>query len=170
MARPCTICAHAARVDIDRAILRAESVRVIGTRFGTTANAVQRHKAHVAGLVVAVLDKPGPPPPSMGEQLQGIDVRAEMLWCISEAKRLGGIIETSGDPVNALKKLTEVMRVVGTLGKFVELSRGAEAATRAIDVRSKNWLEHFQSPREALAWLETEGIPALRAAAAKDGA
>ena len=40
----CVICEHPQRTAIDRAIMAGDSLRDIGTMFGTDKNAVQRHK------------------------------------------------------------------------------------------------------------------------------
>jgi len=42
--RPCTICTHPRRVEIDRALLDGESYPTIAKRFGVSAGALGRHK------------------------------------------------------------------------------------------------------------------------------
>jgi hypothetical protein len=168
MPRRCTVCAHGARVDIDRAILRGDSARAIAARFGVGEKAVRAHGANHVTRAAVALTAPGPAPPSMVEQARALDLRAEVFWCVDQAKAIFAKAETAADLPSALRAIREVRGVLALLGKYAELARGAEAATRAVDVRGKNWLEHFQTPRDALAWLESEGIPALRAAAAEE--
>ena len=45
MPRSCTVCAHEARTEIDRALVAGETFRHIAARFDTSTGALQRHKA-----------------------------------------------------------------------------------------------------------------------------
>ena len=45
MPRTCTVCKHAQRDDIDRALVSGEPLRSIAERFGASATALHRHKA-----------------------------------------------------------------------------------------------------------------------------
>ena len=45
MPRSCSICAHDARAEIDRALVAGEPFRHIAARFHTSTGALQRHKA-----------------------------------------------------------------------------------------------------------------------------
>ena len=48
MSRPCSICSHSERLEIDRLILRGESYRKIAERFGLSTGSISRHKeAHI---------------------------------------------------------------------------------------------------------------------------
>ena len=48
MARPCSICTHPERLEIDRLLLRGESYRKIAERFGLSTGSISRHKeAHI---------------------------------------------------------------------------------------------------------------------------
>jgi hypothetical protein len=53
MARPCTICSHAQRADIDRAIANGTSLRDIAGQFGIAKSVVFRHRTHIADRVAA---------------------------------------------------------------------------------------------------------------------
>ncbi len=43
----CTVCAHPERAAIDAAVLAGGSKRAVATQYGLSAEAVQRHKAHI---------------------------------------------------------------------------------------------------------------------------
>lgn len=47
MPRTCTICSHPERTAIEKALLAGTSLRDIARRFGTTKDALDRHKAHI---------------------------------------------------------------------------------------------------------------------------
>lgn len=52
MARPCTICQHPRRADIDKALLNRETVTSVAAQFGVSAPALFRHQArHLAELL-----------------------------------------------------------------------------------------------------------------------
>src|SRR5215467_5135676 len=53
MPMTCKVCGHKKRLEIDRALLEGQSLRVIARRTGTTASSLQRHKAeHLARSLV----------------------------------------------------------------------------------------------------------------------
>ena len=73
MPRRCTICEHAQRQDIDKALVSGESLRSLKARFGVSASALSRHrKSHLAPLLAQVAsghETAGPaPPPSNGHK------------------------------------------------------------------------------------------------------
>ena len=48
MSRPCSICSHSERLEIDRLLLRGESYRKIAERFGLSMGSISRHReAHI---------------------------------------------------------------------------------------------------------------------------
>ena len=52
MPRICSICSHAERAEVDRAIVHGQPYRVIAGRFGLSKSAVERHAGeHVASLI-----------------------------------------------------------------------------------------------------------------------
>src|SRR5262245_19357362 len=60
MARPCTICEHPQRAEIDHALVRGESYRNAAVRFGISAPALFRHRAtHLPELLAAARERAG---------------------------------------------------------------------------------------------------------------
>ena len=48
MSRPCSICSHSERLEIDRLLLSGESYRKIAKRFGLSTGSISRHReAHI---------------------------------------------------------------------------------------------------------------------------
>ena len=52
MPRTCTICGHAERETIDKALIAKEAYRHIASQFGTSTAALQRHQPHLRGDLV----------------------------------------------------------------------------------------------------------------------
>jgi hypothetical protein len=44
MARPCSVCKHPQRQDIDQAIINSESVEILSKRYSVTVSSLYRHK------------------------------------------------------------------------------------------------------------------------------
>jgi len=51
MARPCTVCSHLKRAEIDEALLGRTSIRDVARQFEVGRNAVDRHRSHVGTLL-----------------------------------------------------------------------------------------------------------------------
>lgn len=99
MARPCTICEHARRAEIDRALVAGETFRHIAAHYGLSTGALQRHKSEHLPLVVAAGVKATKPAHARAlaaqtaakrdaEQVEALDIFAELRECLAEAKRL----------------------------------------------------------------------------------
>jgi len=58
----CKICSHPQREAIDRAIVAGDSLRKIGTMFGTDKNAIKRHKDNCMKRVLPAISAPVPVP------------------------------------------------------------------------------------------------------------
>ena len=108
------------------------------------------------------------PPAEIGEQrARAIDLRAEVLWCVSEAKRLGRAAEAGEDLPTALHAVHQVRAVLELLARYARLEQGAQLASQGT---SGGMLERFGSATAALAWLREEGLALLEREAAAEGA
>jgi hypothetical protein len=58
----CVVCEHPQRTAIDRAIMAGDSLRDIGTMFGTDKNAIKRHKDICMKRTLPALAAPAPVP------------------------------------------------------------------------------------------------------------
>jgi len=52
LARPCSICTHSARAEIDAKIVSGETFRTIADEYGVSESALKRHKKHISEAVV----------------------------------------------------------------------------------------------------------------------
>jgi hypothetical protein len=108
MPRVCTICRHAQRPAIDRALVSGEPYRHIAERFGTSATALTRHKAdHL--------------PAALAKAHEASEVAAadDLLGQIQELRRkaieLLGKAEKAGDYRTALMGIREARACIETL-------------------------------------------------------
>ncbi len=102
MPRPCTICGHPEREAIDKALVASESYRNIAVRFGTSAAALQRHKAeHIPALLATARQRQGEASAMHGQHLvdqaqaqqdledaHALDVMAELQRCFERVNLL----------------------------------------------------------------------------------
>lgn len=54
MARPCTVCNHPRRGEIDAAIAAKRTSRTIGSEYNVSKAAVLRHKPHIADMIAEI--------------------------------------------------------------------------------------------------------------------
>jgi DNA-binding CsgD family transcriptional regulator len=88
----CSVCVHAEREAIDRAILDGESNRQIADRFGVGRMMVQRHKPHIAGALVQAQEvKEVARADTLLDQVQDLNRRA--LAILARAEEGGDVRE-----------------------------------------------------------------------------
>lgn len=98
MARSCTICAHSKRAEIDAALARGESQRSIASRYGSSQASVDRHRPHVAKLL--------------------LQARQERL--IAPARTLDGLITESHADLNDAREWARAAEDASTMAKLVQ--------------------------------------------------
>ena len=111
MARPCTVCGHPQRAEIDRLLLTGNvKVQTIATEFGVHWRALYRHKAH---LVQTLGLAPQAPTVADADSLlaQLTDLQERTLAILTNA-------EHGDDKALALKAITEARRNLELLGKL----------------------------------------------------
>lgn len=91
MARPCTVCNHASRADIDKALVDGLAFRAIAERFEVGRHALHSHKRQHLGRMLAkvahqVEAAVGREATSQG--LGAIDVYAELYRCFERVNKL----------------------------------------------------------------------------------
>jgi hypothetical protein len=103
MPRTCTICRHADRALIDKALLENTPYRHIASQYGTSTTALQRHRAK---------DLPGTLLQAKEAQVvaNGNDLLAQMQDLTVRTMRIYTNAEKSGDPKIALKAIGEMRR------------------------------------------------------------
>jgi len=81
MARTCTVCTHAERAAIDRALVAGEPFRHIASRQGVSTTALQRHKAEHIPAALAAAGR-------AEDAAAAIDVMAELRRCVERVNLL----------------------------------------------------------------------------------
>lgn len=120
MPRTCTICTHADRQAIDRALVEGQSFRTIAHQWGVSLDALKRHKRdHL--------------PPSLAKAHQAAQIAHgdDLLSRIEELQRKTLIIlaeaEANGDHALALKAIAEARRNLELLAELThELNRNPQ--------------------------------------------
>jgi len=92
MVAVCSVCTHAERDAIDRALLAGETLRSIAGRFGVSKDAVSRHRPHIGeALVLAQEIKEVARAETLLDQVQSLNRRA--LAILDRAEKEGDIRE-----------------------------------------------------------------------------
>jgi len=111
MARVCTVCAHAERDAIDRALVAGESCASLAARYGTIGRmALARHKAaHLPALLAKAQEaEVAARGDSLLDQLEGL---------CAEAHRIKDKAERAADYRTALSGIRELVRIVELMAK-----------------------------------------------------
>ena len=83
MSQTCTVCRHAKRWDIEKAIIDGESLRDIARHFRLSKDAVARHKARLPNtLGEARADRPETALPTRVAPPIWVETRAPALRCL----------------------------------------------------------------------------------------
>jgi hypothetical protein len=120
----CQICDHPQREAIDRAIIAGDSLRKIGTMFGTSKSEVDRHKRICMKRAIAPLQQPIRPPvyQTAAEQaitsqnVKSVAARAEQL--VAKMEGLVDTFEKTGNAdgiIKAGKEVREGLRLLAQL-------------------------------------------------------
>ena len=108
MPMTCKPCRHPRRAEIDAALVqREEPLRHIAARFGTSATALVRHRAHLSEALTAAQDR------QEDEEADGL--LEQVRYIAAEARRLAKLAERKGDLRTALVGLRELARAVELL-------------------------------------------------------
>ena len=112
MPRVCTVCVHAEREAIDRALLAGEPYRGIAQRYAASPDAVFRHRSD--HLPAALAQAREATEVARADSL--LDQLAELR---ADARRIGGKAEGAGDLKTALAGVRELVRIVELTAKLV---------------------------------------------------
>ena len=111
MPRVCTICNHAERPEIDRALLDGEPYRHIAARFDTSTGALQRHREHLpTQLVKAQAAEEVAHADNLLEQVKSLQTRALSILDRADA---------AGDLRTALSAIREARSNLELLAKLL---------------------------------------------------
>ncbi len=105
MARPCTVCRHPQRAEIDQALVAGASFRDVAGRFGTSKSALERHRReHLSTAIARAYEEQAAAEATHGEALDALvceqAARADRLF--AEAERIMRAARRRKDPDTAL--------------------------------------------------------------------
>jgi hypothetical protein len=146
MPRTCTICNHAQRNEIDRALLAGEAFRNIAQRVSVSPTALFRHQQHIPTALAKANDA--------ALVAHGDDLLAQLGELTAEAQRIKQKAEAAGDYRTALAAVRELCRIVELVAKL----RGE------LDERAQHNELHLHMPedralRVAEAFIARHGAP-----------
>ena len=154
MAKSCTVCKHKDAESITLELLRGEPVRSVGTKYGFSSSAIQRHKGHIPQQLPAeVADTDIVEVKTALASLRELERRADLIY------RQATI---DADPKLALQCLKELRgistvyaRITGELSKHATVTHQhlhLHQAPEWISMRAQILaaLEPFPAAREAL--------------------
>jgi hypothetical protein len=110
MGRPCSVCSHPHRDEIDRALLGGAANRRVAARYGLSKDAVRRHtEAHLSPALAqaAAVERA-----ERGRSLAGYVAELD-----AEARRLAELLERNGDARGAVAALRERIRLLGVIAQ-----------------------------------------------------
>ena len=91
MSRPCTICTHATRAEIDKALVSGSALRTVAREYGVGRHALDNHKREHLGRMLAKTTRQVQAAVGREATAQGldaIDVYAELHRCFERVNKL----------------------------------------------------------------------------------
>lgn len=120
MPRPCTVCAHPRRLDIDAAIVRGESNRLVSTRHNLTESSIRRHGRHIHAELAAT----GQPTQSTQRVHAAIVVRVRTLEAELDAAH--AVLNEAQELARGDKNPDALVKAVATRAKLLGLEFGTK--------------------------------------------
>jgi superfamily I DNA/RNA helicase len=121
--KTCTICRRTPeeREAIEKALLSGEPLRTLGTRYGTSATSLWRHKMYHLPASLAKAHEAGEAAraDSLMEHVRNLDARAEQLY--QHALAILEEARASQDPTTAVKAIREATGVLKQLQNGAQL-------------------------------------------------
>lgn len=119
MGRPCSVCTHPKRLEIDRALVAGEPLRAIARRFGVSKDALRRHREHLPTYLARATEA--------REAAQAGDLLAQIQDLRDRALRILDKAESSRDLRVSLQAIREARQCVELLAKLAgELSEAPQ--------------------------------------------
>ena len=119
MPRQCTICTHADRAKIEKALAGGGTLRDIARQWCVTKDALYRHKEHLSQAVVKAAEK--------REERFGFNLVDELLRINRKAWELLGKMEAQGDHRGSVVALREVRECVATQDEMLSRALKVQA-------------------------------------------
>ncbi len=113
MPRPCSICIHPKRAEIDAALVAGGAYRNVATRFDAGPSSVKRHTEHIS-LTMAKAEQAR----EVTEAAHGGTLLEQIAELQGDARRIATAAEKDGDLRTALAGIRELIRIVEILAKI----------------------------------------------------
>lgn len=118
MARPCSVCVHPARVEIDAWMVKGATNRRVHKQYDLSEDAVSRHRKHIGAALAEATETR-----ATAATAAGVATRTELDTLFSEAKRLGEAAEEKGELRTALQAVREMTRLYELQARLVLAAR-----------------------------------------------
>lgn len=159
----CVCCDHPQRSAIDRAIVAGDSLRDIGTMFGTSKNAVQRHKNGCMKQTLSQTTDSAPTPEPLEyktatEVARGEDLQKWSKGILGKAVSYMNQAEAAGDLRTACSAIREARGCIELLGRF----QGELGPNSQVNVQVNNIPSLTTSPEYPILMRVLDRHPEIR--------
>jgi hypothetical protein len=142
MARPCTVCRHANRSEIDSALINGQSLRNIAKQFRIGATAVFRHKRdHIPKTLVKAAEADA----EIQEVARGEDLLEQVRDLNQRTLRILQEAEKTGDSRTALAAVREARGNAELLCKMIVAMEAAKHEEDSQDIITSEMLDRFNT-------------------------
>jgi len=157
MTRPCSVCQHIKRKEIEKAILVGGPFRDVSKRFLVSSSSLHRHASHITKLIERH--------PAVREAMniaraEGLAAELANLFAAATKILAEAQAAKTRDPKIALD-------AIARLTKLLELGHRI-ATTPMPQAEWPEGIPKFETAADTLVWVRTELIPQLEARAAEE--
>ncbi len=150
MPRPCTVCGHPKRAEIDERLLNGTSIRDIARQYGVGLNAVDRHRSHIGEALAEAKQRRTELDMDHGDDLFGTVYRLQR-----EALELLERAKVEGKDYLVLQAIDRAQKSVALMATLREGPAGQPTRT------TLKWLDACPHPCPACAAKELSPPPVL---------
>ncbi len=146
--RPCLICTHPQREEIEKAILEGATLNEVAARFNIGKSTVHKHRTQCQPQMFAdTLERRRALPPPVASEAAAMTYLEEMVFLIEKAKRVIYEAEQQKDNKTMLSAIETVGRMMTDLGKLslIARRREQEGGQAEISPENRTLLERIQN-------------------------
>ncbi len=147
MARPCTICGHERREEIDAAFRNKVPYETIGARFQLALTSILTHRNHLDGLGAPGAG-PTPPGQTPTTQQAGVEVLLDHMRALCE--KSFALLQAAEASSEARKISLALVQVRRNLRAFGDLTEQVRQATRGTNRPASRGMSDGVAPAETL--------------------
>lgn len=137
--RPCLICTHPQREEIEKAIQEGATLNEVAARFNIGKSTVHKHRTQCQPQMFAdTLEKRKALPPPVASEAAAMTYLEEMVFLIEKAKRVIYEAEKEKDNKTMLSAIESVSRMMTDLGKLSLIARRREQEGEKAQISSES--------------------------------